>query len=304
MQKFLFKLTWFFLPILVLGIGLEYGVRNIPNDYSYKKSFLDNKAKDIDVLVLGSSHAYRGINPDFFKENAFNAAYVSQTMEYDNKIFRKFSDKLDSLKVVVWAISYNSLFAKLEHEKEYWRKKNYAIYYDVPVSYSFQDNTELLGNTLKVTLSKIIKYYIKHEDFITTDKHGFGHRTGNRDVNFETNGAEAVKRHTKSNDYLGYNLKLLKEFINETEKRGIKLLIVTTPTYKTYYSKLDSNQMNETTLALKTVAANNSSVEYRDFLKDSRFNKNDFYDADHLNDQGAHKFSLMLDSIVNTMMNR
>jgi hypothetical protein len=40
-------------------------------------------------------------------------------------------------------------------------------------------------------------------------------------------------------------------------------------------------------------------VKYLNLLTDKAFDEKDFYDADHLNEIGAKKFTLKIDSLIN-----
>jgi hypothetical protein len=40
---------------------------------------------------------------------------------------------------------------------------------------------------------------------------------------------------------------------------------------------------------------------YYNFLNDPSFQAEDFYDADHLDEKGAKKFTLLLDSVIKTV---
>src|SRR5574339_19425 len=98
MSKFLRNLCLFLLPVFFLGSVMEGLIRNIPNDYSYKRGYLDKNAGSIEVLFLGSSHAYRDIDPALIHANSFNAAYVSQSLYYDNRILKKYETQWSHLK--------------------------------------------------------------------------------------------------------------------------------------------------------------------------------------------------------------
>ena len=56
--------------------------------------------------------------------------------------------------------------------------------------------------------------------------------------------------------------------------------------------------MEQNTSAIKRIEDKFDNVNYYNFLKDNRFESNDFFDADHLSDQGAKKLTLILQDIV------
>ena len=65
MKRFITKILIFTLLSLIIAIVIEYVVRNVPNPYKYKISLIEEQKKDVQLLVLGSSTAYNGINPSF-----------------------------------------------------------------------------------------------------------------------------------------------------------------------------------------------------------------------------------------------
>ena len=86
MKKFISKTIFFLLPIFVLAVIMEVALRAIPNDYKQKRSDMDSRSDEIEILVLGSSHSLYGINPKYFSQNTYNVAYVSQSLDLDYKI--------------------------------------------------------------------------------------------------------------------------------------------------------------------------------------------------------------------------
>ena len=94
MKPFLLKVFLFLLPVNLAIVAVELQLRTIPNAYSLKKTQLDNLCEELEILCLGSSHAFFGINPVYFSKKAYNAANFSQTLDYDQKILEKYIDKM------------------------------------------------------------------------------------------------------------------------------------------------------------------------------------------------------------------
>ena len=94
------------------------------------------------------------------------------------------------------------------------------------------------------------------------------------------------------------NLKYLHKIIQFCEDKQIQLILVTTPTCHSYYEHLDKHQLDQLLSIAKELDNNHENVFYFNFLKDDRFNDNDFKDGDHLSEEGAEKFTKILkDSI-------
>ncbi|TDG37691.1 hypothetical protein EZJ43_00940 [Pedobacter changchengzhani] len=300
MNTFVKKLTIFVLPILFLAICGEYLVRRIPNDYSQKQTYLDNHADDINVLFLGNSHIYYGINPEYIRNKSYNAAYISQSIDYDLAILELYKDHWKELKYIIIPIDYFSLDSKLGTSVEAWRVKNYTIYYNIDIDQkSVKNNSEMLSSNLKINSEKLNNFYLKKESAITSNKFGWGtsYNSGkNKDL--DRTGMTAALRHTvKDDDTHKNNLRILKNIIQFGKQRNIKIILITCPTYKTYYDNLNLNQLHNTITAVTDIAKKNN-VDYYNWLKDKSFDKSDFYDADHLNEIGAKKLTMKIDSLI------
>ena len=87
----------FILPLIIIVLSFEILLDKIPNDYRYKKEYLDQNSDRIKVLFLGSSHVYFGINPTYISLNSFNASYYSQSLDYDFEILKKYSNNWSQL---------------------------------------------------------------------------------------------------------------------------------------------------------------------------------------------------------------
>ena len=61
-----------------------------PNSYRLKDRMLRQRAEEIQILALGSSHAAQGIRPDAFSIPLFNLANVSQSLILDEELFKRY----------------------------------------------------------------------------------------------------------------------------------------------------------------------------------------------------------------------
>ena len=300
MKNFLFHLSKIILPILFFFLVLEIAIRKIPNDYQIKKEYLDKNSAGINTLILGSSHTFYGINPEYFTKKTFNAAYVSQTLDLDYELLKLYESKLNNLKTVIIPISYFSLFETLETDVEKWRIKNYVLYYGFENNYQFTDHFESLSNDIKLNVKKVIKHYTLNTSFITSSNLGWGTNFNSKNkITF--NGKFTAKKHTvKDFGLYDENLKSLKKTITLCKKNNINILFITTPSHQTYYKNLSKIQLEKTTETITELVKYNSNCEYINLLKSNKFTNEDFYDADHLNEIGAKKLSLLLDAEINS----
>ncbi len=300
MKKFIIYIVFFAIPILAFAIIIELNLRNIPNNYSYKSNYLDSNSRNVQILFLGSSHAYYGINPEFVKSNSFNAAMTSQSLDYDLAILEKYNGKWDNLKVIILPVDYFSMFGMLKTGIEAWRVKNYNIYYGFNSSISFADNTEIFSKRLTDNYKRLIRYKTDNKSDLncTTLGSGTDYNSHNSQNIVET-GKIAAKRHT-AKDYRWFdrNSDLLASIVSFAKERNIKIILYTSPAYKTYIENLDKNQLNRTYEVIQKIVNSNANVKYYNFLNDKSFDRTDFYDGDHLNEIGAKKMTLKMDSLI------
>ena len=306
MKNFLRKSLFISLPLLLLLVVMELLLRNIPNDYSYKKKYLDLHASEIETLILGSSHTYYGINPDYFSKKTFNSSHFSQTLDYDLAIFKKYLFDFKKLKTVIIPISYFSLFGKLEDGTESWRVQNYVLYYGFDNYKSISANSEVLNHEFKINIERLLSYYKDKKSAITCSKLGWGVRDEFLKQNdLIESGETGALRHTQEDLNSEKNIRIFKEnqiilqnFINDCSDKNLKIIFVTLPAYKSYREHLNSKQLDVTLQTVVHFDKKYDNVNYLNFLSDSRFTSEDFQDADHLSATGATKLSQIVNNII------
>ncbi len=279
-------------PVIFFLIISELALRNIPNDYSLKREFLDENAQNLKTLVLGSSHFYRGVNPQLLEQPAFNAAMVSQSLDYDLKILENYKADFKNLEKLIIPISYFSLFGSLENGVESWRAPYYNIYYGIGNPIKF----EILNKKGSQTLAKVFDFYFKDNNLILADSLGWGPKNVNVTLEeLQFSGLEAAKRHTKKKlNLLPFQLKNLEKIIQIANKNKWEVYLVTPPAYYSYVANLNEKQLDLTISYCEKLAQDFDNVFYYNFLQINSLEPKDFYDADHLNKEGANKFSQIL----------
>lgn len=258
---------------------------------------MDRHAGEIEVLFLGSSHAYFGVNPDFIeKRRSFNAAHVSQTLVYDLEILKTYSDQLNSLKYLVLPIDYFTLFSEGLPETFI---KNYVIYYGISIEGSLKDRIEIINGQNK--LNQVFNYYLRNVTNITCNEKGWGKTySSSNQQDLDKEGKFRALRHTaKTSKFVDKNVRVLNEIISFAKSKGVKIIFYTSPAFQTYVSRLNPTQLNTTIDKIVKVVGLNKDLYYFNFLSDNTFVKNDFWDGDHLNEIGAKKLTQKIDSIMN-----
>ena len=305
MKKFIIYIVLFFLPLVIFLGGLEIGLRNIPNDYAYKNNWLEHNIQNVQILSLGSSHGYLAIRPEYLDMPTFNAAHVSQSIKYDAFIFNKYIDRADSLRLLIWPMSYFSLLGNMEDEGEWWRAKGYCIYYDCPYhSWEIKYHSALFCTSYKTSIERVFGYVFSDYSDLNCDSLGWqvGNVKEHRTTGWYLNGKERADRHTKDlrlcQDNLRNNTRLVKEVITQCASRNIKVLLLTTPTCYTYYENVNHAQLEIMQNFCDSMAYTYDNVSYLNMFTDSRFTEDDFFDADHLEAEGAIKFTKILNDYI------
>jgi len=294
MKPFLLKVFLFLLPVNLAIVAVELQLRTIPNAYSLKKTQLDNLCEELEILCLGSSHAFFGINPVYFSKKAYNAANFSQTFDYDQKILEKYIDKMPALKTVMMTVSYFSFFEKLEDSDEVWRKKYYALSMEIDKPDIFDDYL-LFSNDRH----ELVPYWLHKRNPIPVDELGFGIRDSiqrNPDF-FEKNSAVTAKRHTISNlDFRQEEMRnIMEEIILLCKSRNISVVLLIPPAHQSYRNKLDQRQLNLMYSLIDAFRQQHHHVMIYDAFADPEFVNGDFSDVDHLSRAGARKLTEKLD---------
>gem|GEM_PF-82365 len=303
MKKFIIKTLWFLLPVLLLSAVMEICLRKIPNDYLLKRKYLDAHSNEIETLILGTSHNFYGLNPVYFRQKTFNAAYLTQSLDYDYEIIKKYQKDFRHLKTIVLDISYFSLYSRLE--TSFWIK-NYVLYYGMyHTAGSLTHYFEILSNSGHSNYIRFYQYYLKHNINLHSSALGWGddytyarHRdlviTGKKAA--ETHARDIYSERSKAN--FETNRNILDSIVNWAMQRNVAVILVTAPAFKSYRDALDTAQWNTTLKAAEQLAAAYSNCRYYNLSGDTAFEANDFFDADHLNETGAKKFSVMIDEKI------
>jgi hypothetical protein len=297
MKKLLFRILFLLLPFAVLVGAFEarfHQARN--NQYIVKKSLLEAAAGEVEVLTLGSSHAYYGILPELLGRPAFNLAATSQSIYYDVELALKYLPDLPKLTTMILPISYFSLENQLDQGAERWRSYYYFRFYSIP-----HRSRDMAGDARNFSLYLL---YGRNTD---------GLLKGDIDRNFDDSGGLKEENRLKTAMELqegsvvalgrhhgamrpgnvADNIALLEKLVQSLQKRNIRLIVVTTPVTRFYRDGVQEARCSRMQFALDGFCRRNG-LQYKNYFADERFDLGDFFDADHLNRDGAVKFSRIL----------
>lgn len=284
----------------LLGI-FEIGARKLQTPYETKYNLV--KSSNYDAIILGSSHAFFGVNPDYFSLPTVNASNVSQDFKYDLHILNlaiKYNKKVN---YVILPISIFSLHTDLENGPENFRKYNYSLYMNYHdsrglASFDLRDYSVFLASPSQAgTLFRALKSFIYPIKNNWTEG-GFGtdyHDPASQNL-LLSSGQTAARRHQQSNNQSKISVESFDEIVRICQEKSIKLFLLTPPAYYSYRQNVDKYRIND--IYSKAAAVLSKDVIYVNYFEDSRFDPEDFHDADHLSHQGAEKLSRLIDDEI------
>jgi hypothetical protein len=306
MKKFIQYLIYFALPIVLVIVAFEIYLRQIDTTYTEKEKGILQHQKKIEVLILGNSRPTLGVNPNLFELYAYNLANVAQPLYYDKRIALKYVDQLSNLKYVFITVDCGSLNYSRMDSREIWSYYGNGIEYKNEMAF-FPKYSYLNGYSVSIALKllkndvsgkyKVIKAIDLDADHDLTSpivKGFFGYK-GTREEGLTP--AHIFNRAGKGLDE-GISPEKeeitndLEDFIRILKAKNITPILLTMPCHKDYVKALNMNMVKRAEGDYQRLAQK-YQLDYWNYLN-FPMERSDFHDCDHLNVQGAEKFSKVL----------
>ena len=299
-KRFLRNIALYALPVLIVAGVMEWVAESIPNSYTYKRDYMEQNGGQIQTLILGSSNAYDGLNPNVLP-HAFNLANSSQTLEDDYRLLAKYIDSMDSLQTVIVGLGYHSLGAMTEDN----RRTYYTIYMDLYPRWPFNKYSFEVCNT-EVLVKKIIKYAVSRD---VTRCDSLGQRAGHTKAAADT-GAEWWNKDMLSlveNDKLDIgqfrlaieeNTRYLREIVYICNSHGVQPVIVLMPVMEEYKEKLPREQVDLYQEVLQSLDSSATCIDASEW----EIPEDGWYNATHLTKETSGEFTRkLIDEAKNEM---
>ncbi|MBK9288996.1 MAG: hypothetical protein IPN38_15265 [Flavobacteriales bacterium] len=245
MKGYIRLVCLFLLPIMLLLGSMEHGLRQIPNDYSFKSQRMINDGASFEFLVLGNSHAYLGVDPDQMGSVGFNAANISQDFRYDHMLLERYLERMPHLEHLFIPVSYGSLVTSLESGQESWRVKNYAIYMDLePAHLRLGDHIELLNRPMRAQVKMLAEHLLDKKDNLVCSHSGAGRASPGEPVDLVADGKRAALRHTRAESASMVEAREhLEEIVALAKREGIRVHLFLPPAWSTYRTELNARHL-------------------------------------------------------------
>ncbi|MCI4668964.1 MAG: DUF1574 domain-containing protein [Bacteroidia bacterium] len=309
MRSIIIRFALFALPIILLLGGLEYLQRELPHDYKQKRELLEAGLGDWECLVLGSSHSYLAVNPEYLDLKSFNLAYTAQTFTFDYFLLEKYLEQMPSLKYIIYPISYPSygseaylfdgIYNKTYYFKHFFGSNAFTKWYE-PENYSL---VSLL--TVKRSVDRSMRYFKGQDTLVEFNKDGWyfwdDSMTTAQLIN---NGIQSGTYHNQFYDESlhSHNVALLDSIISVCKKFDVIPVLVSTPMHKSYQKEMKKSRydfMVNTTDSLARV----NDIPYLNLTESPDYERADFMDANHLGKEGARKFTSYLNGVIMNIEN-
>ncbi len=305
MKKFLKHIGIFTILLIIPCIGFEIMLRHIPNSFRFKRELIETEGHRMKNIIIGSSVAIHGINPNYLPDSTYNLAFRGEWFRYNYKLLETYIDKMPELQNIIWGICYQALW----EDNNEARNETNIIYHNIYTGiHPDKDNifyqSELLS-TGSVSFRKWSKYYLSRKSTMPCDQSGFDHGadidTTNNPPKWLNDLPMRLKEHTglSQNDMhheiLEKNIRQMDSIAKLCNERNIKLHIVVCPAYLTYHEQANKAQLDIIEATIQGLQDRWKDISYYNYFKDGRFGINDFSDCNHLSSNiGATKFSKIL----------
>lgn len=314
MKKLLVRLIFFFSTIFLICIlyvrysgGIIKRVKGPTTEEQINFSFDKSVERNYDMLILGNSRLYRGINSD--KISTFNSFNFSHDNDAFNQCYYKMKylqNKSKTYDYLVMGVDYFEFSIMSNTRNEYYKPyfdKEYMVDYNLDEEedkgFEFSEVEEDANRYMTMTFSNTFVPFLKGlYSFI--DPSGMENTSFMRDNGQYVNMGEALgdDMTKRKHNILPVQEKYFNTIIDFCDENEIKLFLVMMPVRGQELGNYPDSVITEMDLLFED-KSNQINGYYLNYSKDSRFEKEDFLDITHLNSFGADKFSVILNDDIN-----
>ena len=247
-------------------------------------------------IILGSSHAFFGINTKYIDGEWYNLSSISQSIGEDRRII----EYVDSLKMnirnIIVPISYFTNFYNL-FENEVYGERIRTFDYHYAYGFDYSGKTDIVSGFYLLT--SISQFIWKKDDRHKLDDHGNLLRKCVDSIGTFEYIDKIFKSHAFKSEFsrIHPELNRIIKFCND---RNIGLIFLVMPFTREYNNRLEQTKFNEFISRMKNSFRSNNIR----FFDERRFFSHDsehimFQDPDHLSACGQEIFSKHLNLLIN-----
>lgn len=310
MKKFLVKILSFSLMGLLMVWGLDYWITKGMQNSAYEDvntwaKVLDGGMSN-DIIILGSSRAYRHFNPEYIeKELGLSALILGNSaakVEFLSFALNLYLERNSKPKLIFWVLDYDT-FEKSNEILDY--QKFLPFVNTKPVKDFLAENGLISNLELMLPLARYAHWTRLKWEGLTSGMRkeeswskGFYPSEASWDQEFDTN----FRKNFKSSMFQT-NDSLIKQFENQLlnlKAEGIESIFILPP----YFLKEDFQYLNQSEIVQNYQRfAELSNGLFLDYGQNSCLNEERyFYDFYHLNKKGALEFNALLVKDLNSLL--
>lgn len=296
--KFLFFICPFIIylifPLLLLPILIEK-TEGPSTESQIRKSFQNAKNKHFDLLILGNSGIYRGINPDMINIPSYN-------FSHDNDSFNQMYYKLlwleqqgINFKYLILGVDYFQ-FSFISDTRNY----AYGSYFmdDYLKDYKSTNIVKSFISKKNIFDFKRLKYLMnvfrKKQDLIFQKDNGQYIKPGK---------AFPVDKYFYSIKRLPIQEKYFKMIFEYCNRKQIEAFICMLPIRQNALINYQENEIQEFNNFIHFTTNSNRRFHFLDYSHQPGWNIEDYTDITHLNEEAADRFSKQLnDTIIHSQL--
>lgn len=305
-KQFLRYAGIFFAPVILIALVLELLVTDLPSPYKIVGEYIDTEAQDIEVVVFGSSQIKNSVNPRYLDKNTLNISSSAQHHNTDFRLLQGLVDRLPNLETVVFEVSYGH-FEVPHNSKYYWKNATFLKYYNIN---TFGRAVTPADRLLYIShpgyfSTQLVDYYFRDSLPYQYNKWGFdqnNYKGKFKKLDFDVQAIDSsfvMVNRRESIASFDYNVEYFEEMIQFSKANDLKVVLISPPTFQNYVRKRDPNILRRRDSTVEALQQRHSNLRFLNTETDSRFDVKDFRNENHLNPEGAKKFTLMLNRLLN-----
>lgn len=282
--KFIGFFALFYVPFFLLILPKLLTISNGPNtEQQVSESFKNAMEREYDVLALGNSRMYRGINPDKFELKTFNFSHDNDTY---NQLYYKLKYLLDNgkaFKTVVLGVDFFQ-FSFISDTRNY----AYIKFLDAEYNKDYPNKPYLLLyhlRKLKPVQAEGLRICKSYTPYLK--ENGQFYREGKASPN------DKGKRDIRRKEI---QIKYFERILELCTQKKIKVYLLMLPTRENELVNYKPNEIEEFNTFLNNYLTEN--IVLLNFTYDSTYNIDDFADITHFTPLAADRFSKQLSDTI------
>lgn len=299
MSGFIKKILAFGAVVVLLAAVIEIALYHTFNECSYKREYMEKHASEIKTLLIGASNAANGIDPAVIGDNCFNLAVNAQILSITRATGEKFLPSCTHVKNVILPIAFHIIYNSYDHPvtksttaAQTSEKCKYLKYMGIKenaTDWIYWPETVWLKS---VTLQRLFNSN-KECDTLGFERLPLTQRGDT----WKSQQVPGVFKDEFGNADLAFadNVQNIRTIARLCKERGARLILLSTPYYETAQKVTSAKRRKIIRHFVDEVRKGGyDNVVYKEYTFDPRFNEKDFYNASHLNEDGAAKFAKIL----------